>query len=638
MDNNESQVRTVSEIFGCSRDVAKEMLVKFEWDINKVLDECSKESVMEMEVELSSSAAGATGNEGGISSVLKRKMNAEEPYVVIIDENEKKKAKEDFEEIASLGPTTEPCPACSAPNFIPDKGLARYTCIECGADMCRLCYMQAHGEGQECAMEGYKKVTVLPSRNFDAENELDREFRIAEGQFLRMMSKRKNYEIKSIEVVRNDKLEKKFNAKKEEFKKLGIDDKPLFIFHGTPVKNIEAILRHNFDLSKMSNGRKFGDGVYFSEKPEVSVRYADNWKPMSSLILCLVLKGTNSKEVTSTGSSVNTEETGKAAWAIVVPDTDQILPKYVINFKEVVERPTFPQNNFPHNIRARHGIPSRARFGGLSGIGHVNHIFFPPSSSAHLGHVPNFSSCFSQQGQAVPPPTLVQAAGQVQPPPPSTGQAAPGQAVPPPTLVQAPGQVQPPPPSTAQAAPADPHQLVQMFPTLVQDLKKLQKMLQSPVLQQAMNMILSTQDPQANAGTPVQMEAVNTNASVLLSVEGKEESTQIEVGVNKKKAAKDNVDMIDDGTGTAGVESGTDLCIDGSADETARDFFIKIEDTWVASREGERREDSIGGVAPEKDKDEGSSNTGTDDFVGNDFLVKIGDVWVASKEEDQEGN
>jgi len=604
-NNNESQVKTVSEIFGCSHDEAKEMLVKCEWDINRVLDKCANESGMEIESSSTSrDSSEATGD--GISSVLKRKKHAEEPEVVIIDENEKKRAKEDFEEEAFLGPTTEPCPACSAPNFLPDKGLARYTCVECGADTCRLCYMQAHGEGQECVKEGYKKVTVLPSKNFDAENDLDRDFRIAEGQFLRMMSKRKNYEIKSIEIVKNDELEKKFNAKKREFKELGIDDKPLLIFHGTLVENIEAILRHNFDLRKVSNGRSFGDGVYFSEKPEVSVRYTRDWKPMSSLILCLVLKGINSKEVTSPATFVNTEETSNGAWAIVVPNTDQILPKYVINFKEVVER-----SNFSQSIRPR--------FGGLSGIGHVNNIRFLPAGTSAL---------FSQQSQAVPPPTLVQAPAQASPTP-STSQASP--------------------------APADPHQLVQQFPTLMQDLLKLQKMLQSPLLQQAMNMTLSTQDPQANTEPPVQKETANEDMDItdddamglpsgfsvghmekqikenkqtfycqicLVELPSLDSMKSHVAGLKHQK--KEMTVKKDRDTGSAG----TDPCIDGSADETL-----------VATRERELREDAIGGVV--LDNDEGSANTGTDndDCVGRDFLVEIGGVWLSSRiKEEKEGN
>jgi len=659
-NNNESQVKTVSEIFGCSHDEAKEMLVKCEWDINRVLDKCANESGMEIESSSTSrDSSEATGD--GISSVLKRKKHAEEPEVVIIDENEKKRAKEDFEEEAFLGPTTEPCPACSAPNFLPDKGLARYTCVECGADTCRLCYMQAHGEGQECVKEGYKKVTVLPSKNFDAENDLDRDFRIAEGQFLRMMSKRKNYEIKSIEIVKNDELEKKFNAKKREFKELGIDDKPLLIFHGTLVENIEAILRHNFDLRKVSNGRSFGDGVYFSEKPEVSVRYTRDWKPMSSLILCLVLKGINSKEVTSPATFVNTEETSNGAWAIVVPNTDQILPKYVINFKEVVER-----SNFSQSIRPR--------FGGLSGIGHVNtNHFLPagtsaPSSCKYKEKMKKIvSALFSQQDHVIPPPTPVQAPAQASPAPSSYKEwkmqkkvsalfSQQSQAVPPPTLVQAPAQASPTP-STSQAspAPADPHQLVQQFPTLMQDLLKLQKMLQSPLLQQAMNMTLSTQDPQANTEPPVQKETANEDMDItdddamglpsgfsvghmekqikenkqtfycqicLVELPSLDSMKSHVAGLKHQK--KEMTVKKDRDTGSAG----TDPCIDGSADETL-----------VATRERELREDAIGGVV--LDNDEGSANTGTDndDCVGRDFLVEIGGVWLSSRiKEEKEGN
>ena len=81
-----------------------------------------------------------------------------------------------------------------------------------------------------------------------------------------------------------------FNEKKQVMQTRGLDDKPLLIFHGTPQENIEPILRDNFDLSKVANGRNFGNGVYFSEMPEVSLGYS---KDQSSLILCLVLQGDN---------------------------------------------------------------------------------------------------------------------------------------------------------------------------------------------------------------------------------------------------------------------------------------------------------------------------------------------------------
>jgi len=623
MDNNESQVRTVSEIFGCTHDEAKEMLVKCEWDINRVLDnDFATESGTWMDIESSSTswddlASGdVTRSGGGISSVLKRKINAEEADVVVINENEKKVMEEeaaDAEE-AFLGPTTEPCPVCSAPNYLPDKGLARYTCVECGADACRLCYLKAHGEGQECVMEGYKKVTVLPTRNFDAENDLDREFRIAEGQFLRMMSKKKNYEIKSIEIVTNEKLEKKFNSKKQEFKELGIDDKPMLIFHGTPVKNIEAILRHNFDLNKVSNGRKFGDGVYFSEKPEVSVRYTNDWKAMSSLILCLVLKGTNSKEVTNSGNSVNTEETGKPAWAIIVPDVDQILPKYVINFKEVMRRSDVWSS-------------SNARVGGLPGMGghgHVNYINLPPLAPPVLGRsaiaAPNYIN-FSP----LAPPVLGSSdtAGHSAGTAPYSGSRLHhqhNQIVPPPplpTLLPSPGLVQPSP-STAQTADL-PH-LTQQFPTLMEDLQKLQKMLQSPVFQQAMKMTLSSQDPQASTVPSLQKEEVKTTAvEMVVEVEElnkagaeiiAEDLGTRAVGVEDKKASKEDMEVTNDATVPAGVMSGSDIDT-GMVDAASRNIFKMEDDTGVACTEEVRREDDIRGGAA-LGNDDGSANIGAD--------------------------
>ena len=86
------------------------------------------------------------------------------------------------------------------------------------------------------------------------------------------------------------------------------------------MKNIEPILKNNFDLSIRTNGRSYGDGVYFSECPEVSLGYS---KDLKTLILCKVLLGNNCKEVKRGDSR---------CWAIVVPNVDQILPRYVINF------------------------------------------------------------------------------------------------------------------------------------------------------------------------------------------------------------------------------------------------------------------------------------------------------------------
>ena len=103
------------------------------------------------------------------------------------------------------------------------------------------------------------------------------EFRKAEAQFLRMQAKGRhtNMEIQSIDIVRNRRLQQKFEAKKAQLAaKEGSDVKSLLLFHGTPQQNVPSILRDNFDLSKVVNGRAHGNGVYFSEQPEVSLGYS----------------------------------------------------------------------------------------------------------------------------------------------------------------------------------------------------------------------------------------------------------------------------------------------------------------------------------------------------------------------------
>jgi len=195
-------------------------------------------------------------------------------------------------------------------------------------------FYEEHEEGTGC---WFKKTRVLPSRTFDAENNLEHEFRIAEGQFLRMKREGKRYEIQSIDVIENEKLKAKFEKKRQDLKAKGVDDKPLLIFHGTPQANIDPILKNNFDLKKMVNGRAHGDGVYFSEMPEVSLGYS---RDMQSLILCMVLLGENAKVLK------RKRQTEVGAWAVVVPDVDQILPKYVINFKVSATTPSLARLPF----------------------------------------------------------------------------------------------------------------------------------------------------------------------------------------------------------------------------------------------------------------------------------------------------
>ena len=71
--------------------------------------------------------------------------------------------------------------------------------------------------------------------------------------------------ISSVDVVQNARLRSTFKAKQRELEEKGKGES-LLLFHGTPQPNIEAILKNNFDLSIVANGRRYGNGVYFSER------------------------------------------------------------------------------------------------------------------------------------------------------------------------------------------------------------------------------------------------------------------------------------------------------------------------------------------------------------------------------------
>ena len=106
---------------------------------------------------------------------------------------------------------------------------------------------------------------VEPKRELD-ESFLSMQFRLAESQFARMTAHTgQRQEITSVDVVQNNQLRAVFKAKQKQLEEKG-KGQSLLLFHGTPQANIKPILQNNFDLSITTNGRRFGNGVYFSER------------------------------------------------------------------------------------------------------------------------------------------------------------------------------------------------------------------------------------------------------------------------------------------------------------------------------------------------------------------------------------
>ena len=243
----------------------------------------------------------------------------------------------------------EDCPDCHMPQMTYDTSAKMFHCHRCEKDFCRKCwhFVTTLGPCLKCTAEDFEVINVLPKREFDEDDPMAVEYRKAESQFLRMQAKSQgrytNLEIQSVDVVKNRKLKDKFEEKKNQLAKTeGADVKSLLLFHGTPQQNVLSILQNNFDTSKVVNGRAYGDGVYFSEQPEVSLGYSRKApaargkkrkleenkaeEATTSLILCQVLLSQNVKEVKHPGFHT--------CWAIVVPDVDQILPRYVLHLKK----------------------------------------------------------------------------------------------------------------------------------------------------------------------------------------------------------------------------------------------------------------------------------------------------------------
>ena len=172
--------------------------------------------------------------------------------------------------------------------------------------------------------EHFERINLKPNREYEDGNKNDQHFMVAESRFHRMLAasnrSSQTYKIDSVDLIKNEKLWTKFKSKQEQFEKAGKNSKPLMIFHGTPAQNIDSIVKDNFKLSKITNGRVYGDGVYFSECPEISIKYSQGW---NQLILCQVLLGNSTKGKLSPGFD-STEVPNKGeerCFAIVIPFT-----------------------------------------------------------------------------------------------------------------------------------------------------------------------------------------------------------------------------------------------------------------------------------------------------------------------------
>lgn len=362
------------------------------------------------------------------------------------------------------------CPDCEAWKIV-NKGDTVTECEEvaCGIKYCLLCNKKDH-EPFECRKndeiyrmraakdtnnifkpllelptsqkDGVKRFVMFPKNDMDWTNPLDILYMAAEATFLRMVDRspriagnitRKS--ILSIEYIENQSSTASFLAKQDNFLANGINSKERLCFHGTPIMNIDNILKENFNNDRIKR-KAYGTGHYFSEFPDVSAGYG------SGLLLCRILLGTSWTDSSPSeiqGKKFNSklvrpDKDGKG-WAIVVPDSEQILPAFVIKLREDASGPKvgsspilsghshpIPMNSLPISMLSGHNLPTPIQSGHSNRQSPLNRNIFtsnwvkPPVKVARRS-----KSEKRPRRNSDPPPSEFDKHQRVEPPTPNPG-------------------------------------------------------------------------------------------------------------------------------------------------------------------------------------------------------------------------
>ena len=181
------------------------------------------------------------------------------------------------------------------------------------------------------------------SRTVDFTNPFELFANLAECHFRRMAARSnlspQQATISSVDIVSNKNLETKFEATRTKFKSQGIPHQEILAYHGTNRVNIPNILQTNLQL-RYAQRQAYGRGNYFSEFPAVSLGYGDG-----GLLLCRILPGKefvdsgscniptgyNSKKVLGRQQFAGTAAANASGDMIIIENSDQILPFFVIH-------------------------------------------------------------------------------------------------------------------------------------------------------------------------------------------------------------------------------------------------------------------------------------------------------------------
>ncbi|KAL9645695.1 hypothetical protein ABK040_003428 [Willaertia magna] len=191
----------------------------------------------------------------------------------------------------------------------------------------------------------YKRYDLKPTNVFDMQAE-EIHYRICESQFYRQGSSPgygSSYPtamLTEVEYNVNPNIISKYNnckkalAKKHSFM---LDSmKPLLLFHGTSVQNMENIIKTNFLVDKIGSTTDmgwYGKGFYFSEYPGLSMAYARNEYLL--VCVCLIGKAFHMQQV-ETGRAIepgyDSHVSPDGCSEVIIFNPDQIIPMYKVKW------------------------------------------------------------------------------------------------------------------------------------------------------------------------------------------------------------------------------------------------------------------------------------------------------------------
>ena len=139
------------------------------------------------------------------------------------------------------------------------------------------------------------------------------------------------------QYIENETLRKRFINCKKYFQDQGLPDGERLIFHGTKAKNIDSIIENGMLLS-MCRKMAFGYGIYFSEFPQIALKYG------AAVVVCRVMLGRpyrdQEKGIPDGFNSkilVENRWDQNVGYIIVVDKEEQILPAFIIKGENLMD-------------------------------------------------------------------------------------------------------------------------------------------------------------------------------------------------------------------------------------------------------------------------------------------------------------